>query len=198
MARNGRRFPPRGDPLEPSPGTGFLSPLFEEKSGHEAERFRGIRNRGRPALRRQRQGAAVYGLLKPPRTEAGWRVYRQAECERLSVIIALRQLGLPLRRIGELLRGKADLASVLALQEAALEEVRDKAEEALSLVRAARARLSKRRSLSPDELGNLVRRTAMSDLNWSPKLEALAQKHYAEALHEGTARGIEEPQVHAR
>lgn len=118
------------------------------------------------------------GLLKPVRTMAGWRIYRQPEIERLSAILALKQLGLPLKRIGELLGGKGDLAAALALQEAALEDAKSEAESALSLVRAARAKLAARGSLSPDELGNLVRSTAVSEFKWNDKMEALAQKHY--------------------
>ena len=118
------------------------------------------------------------GLLKPARTVAGWRIYRQPEIERLSAILALKQLGLPLKRIGELLRGSGDLAAALALQEAALEDARSEAENALALVRQARAKLKGKQSLSPDELGKLVRSTAMSEMKWSPKMEALAQKHY--------------------
>lgn len=118
------------------------------------------------------------GLLKPARTLAGWRIYRQPELERLSAILALKQLGLPLKRIGELLCGSGDLAAALALQEAALEGAKAEAEQALALVRAARAKLADRRSLSPDELGKLVRSTAMSEFKWNDKMEALAQKHY--------------------
>lgn len=118
------------------------------------------------------------GLLKPARTLAGWRIYRQPELERLSVILALKQLGLPLKRIGELLKGEGDLAAALALQEAALEDARAGAEQALKLVRAARAKLAGRHGLSPDELGNIARSTAMSEFKWNDKMEALAQKHY--------------------
>jgi MerR family transcriptional regulator, thiopeptide resistance regulator len=129
------------------------------------------------------------GLLKPARTVAGWRIYRQPEIERLSAILALKQLGLPLKRIGELLRGSGDLAAALALQEAALEDARSEAETALALVRAARAKLQGREQLSPDELAKLVRSTAMSEMKWSPKMEALAQKHYTPAqLQELRAR----------
>jgi DNA-binding transcriptional MerR regulator len=129
------------------------------------------------------------GLLKPARTMAGWRIYRQPEIERLSAILALKQLGLPLKRIGDLLRGSGDLAAALALQEAALEDARSEAEQALMLVRQARAKLNGKQSLSPDELGKLVRSTAMSEMKWSPKMEALAQKHYTpEQLQELRAR----------
>ena len=129
------------------------------------------------------------GLLKPARTVAGWRIYRQSEIERLSAILALKQLGLPLKRIGELLRGDGDLAAALALQEAALEDARAEAEQALALVRAARAKLRGKQSLSPDELGNLVRSTAMSEFKWTDKMEEMAQRHYTqEQLRELRAR----------
>lgn len=129
------------------------------------------------------------GLLKPARTTAGWRIYRQPDLERLSAILALKQLGLPLKRIGELLSGGGDLAAALALQEAALLDAKAEAEQALSLVRAARAKLAGRRTLSPDELGNLVRSTAMTEFKWNDKMEALAQKHYTpEQLQDLRAR----------
>lgn len=118
------------------------------------------------------------GLLKPARTMSGWRIYREAELERLSAILALKQLGLPLKRIGELLRGKGDLAAALVLQEAALEDAKSETEQALSLVRAARAKLARSGRLSPDELANLVRSTAMSEFKWNDKMESLAQKNY--------------------
>lgn len=131
------------------------------------------------------------GLLKPARTVAGWRIYRQPEIERLSAILALKQLGLPLKRIGELLRGSGDLAAALALQEAALEDTRAEAEEALRLIRVARAKLKGRETLSADELANLVRSTAVSEFKWNDKMEALAQKHYTpEQLSEIRSRGF--------
>src|SRR5215475_1873714 len=109
------------------------------------------------------------GLLKPARTVSGWRIYRQPELERLSAILALKQLGMPLKRIGELMRGAGDLSTALAMQEAALVEAKTEAEQALALVRAARAKLAEKRSLSPDELGKLVRSTAASEFKWNER-----------------------------
>jgi DNA-binding transcriptional MerR regulator len=155
--------------------------VFQETAAAVAKRF-GVSVKALRVYERE-------GLLKPARTVAGWRIYRQSELEQLSAILALKQLGLPLKRIGELLRGAGDLAAALALQEAALEQARSEAEGALKLVRAARAKLAGRQSLSPDELGNLVRSTAMSEFRWTDKLEALAQKHYTPAqLHELRSR----------
>lgn len=155
--------------------------VFQETAAAAARRF-GVSVKALRVYERE-------GLLKPARTVAGWRIYRQAELERLSAILALKQLGLPLKRIGELLRGSGDLAAALALQEAALEDARSEAETALALVRAARAKLADRRSLSPDELGKLVRSTAVSEFKWNDKMEAIAQRHYTqEQLRELRAR----------
>jgi DNA-binding transcriptional MerR regulator len=118
------------------------------------------------------------GLIAPARTAAGWRAYAQGDIERLAAIVALKQLGLPLKRIATLLEGNADLAAVLALQEAALEDAKAANEEALALVRAARQRLARHDALSTDELANLIRRSKMSEFKWTPKMESMAQKHY--------------------
>ncbi|MGE0740106.1 MAG: MerR family transcriptional regulator [Hyphomonadaceae bacterium] len=163
---------------------GVMKPnVFQETAAAVAKRF-GVSVK---ALR-------VYedaGLLKPARTVAGWRIYRQTELERLGAILALKQLGLPLKRIGEVLQGGADLAAALALQEVALEDARSEAESALALVRAARAKLADKGRLSPDELAKLVRSTAMTEFKWNDKMEALAQKHYTpEQLQEIRGRGF--------
>src|SRR5262249_8542497 len=85
-----------------------------------------------------------------------------------------------------------------AMQEAALVEAKTEAEQALALVRTARAKLAEKRSLSPDELGKLVRSTAMSEFKWNEKMEALAQKHFTpEQLQEFRARKFT-PEDHAR
>lgn len=155
--------------------------IFQETAAAVAKRF-GVTVK---ALRVYEQ----LGLLKPGRTVSGWRIYRQPELEQLSAILALKQLGVPLKRIGELMRGAGDLSTALAVQEAALIEAKTEAEQALALVRAARAKLAEKRSLSPDELGKLVRSTAMSEFKWNEKMEALAHKHFtAEQLRQFRAR----------
>ncbi len=118
------------------------------------------------------------GLIRPARTASGWRAYAQSDVERLAAIVALKQLGLPLKRIAALIAGDADLSAALALQEAALVETKAATDEALALVRAARRKLAEREVLSTDELANLIRRSKMTDFKWTPKMEELAQKHY--------------------
>jgi DNA-binding transcriptional MerR regulator len=119
------------------------------------------------------------GLLQPRRTAAGWRVYGPDAIARLHQILALKRMGLSLRRIGELLRGGAvDLDRLLALQEAALADQKGRVDRALDLVRAARARLARGEALPTDDLVNLVRETNMSDFKWTAEHDALAAKHF--------------------
>jgi DNA-binding transcriptional MerR regulator len=79
------------------------------------------------------------GFVKPLRTAADWRTYGPDQIARLHQVLALKRLGLPLARIGELLAGSASsLASVLALQEQVLAEEGARVERALA--RFARSR----------------------------------------------------------
>ncbi|WP_026555533.1 MerR family transcriptional regulator [Arthrobacter sp. 35W] len=56
------------------------------------------------------------GLLPPAGTAAnGYRFYGRAELERLQRILLLRELGLPLGRIGEVLAGQRDAVAALAV-----------------------------------------------------------------------------------
>jgi DNA-binding transcriptional MerR regulator len=64
------------------------------------------------------------GLLRPAtRSEGGYRLYGEDDLLRLQQILTLRYLGLPLKRIGELLdRPDFDLVASLRLQQQALRE----------------------------------------------------------------------------
>src|ERR1700742_1196283 len=109
------------------------------------------------------------GMLAPPRTQAGWRVYGAREFERLPALLSLKQLGLPLARIAELLKaGKTDLDALLAVQEQMLLESRAEADHALRLIRIARARLAGREALCADDFAQLVRRVSATVLRWTP------------------------------
>ncbi len=119
------------------------------------------------------------GMLVPPRTAKGWRVYGEAEIARLHAILSLKQLGLPLARIAELLKaGKTDLTALLAVQEDMLRETIRAAEHALTLVQIARVRVRKKGNLPPDELAALVRTISPTVIRSTPELEALARRVY--------------------
>jgi DNA-binding transcriptional MerR regulator len=120
------------------------------------------------------------GLIWPKRTAADWRVYDQACAERLTTVLALKGLGLPLAKIKALLSGRGgDLSAVLDLQAHVLETERRRISQALGLVRAARDMLAAGRRLSVDDLATLSRRTIMQKFEWTPELEAIAQKSYS-------------------
>jgi DNA-binding transcriptional MerR regulator len=119
-----------------------------------------------------------HGLIAPRRTEKGWRLYGALEIGRLHEILALKRLGLSLSRMAELLAGRAvDLDRTLAVQQSALLELRKRADQSLSLVNAARAKLSVGGSLSIGELINLAKETNMTE----PSLDAIAQRRYEQA-----------------
>ncbi len=76
------------------------------------------------------------GLLKPRRSEAGYRIYVDRDIERLEQIVALKFIGLPLKQIKAVLdRETLQLPAALRLQRAELEEKRrllDRAIEAIT------------------------------------------------------------------
>jgi DNA-binding transcriptional MerR regulator len=103
------------------------------------------------------------GLITPQRAAHGWRLYGECELRRLNYIITLKTLGLTLREIGSVLSsaGRASLQEVLELQLKSWLVRQAAAEQALTLVRAALARLAANRTLSIDELCELARSTEM-------------------------------------
>jgi DNA-binding transcriptional MerR regulator len=119
-----------------------------------------------------------YGLIAPKRTEKGWRLYGAAEIARLHEILALKQIGLSLVRIAQLLDGRAnDLDRSLAMQEAALSAQRQRAARGLSLVAAARKRLGDGEVLSVAELVALAKETHMRE----DAFDVVIQRRYEQA-----------------
>jgi phosphoribosylaminoimidazole-succinocarboxamide synthase len=103
------------------------------------------------------------GLVRPGRTQAGWRVYGPAEIERLHQVLTLKLLGLSLSRITQLLGAREpDLMALLALQEDVLAVRIHDLERARRAVQVARAKLSGEGRLSLEDLIDLVRETAMT------------------------------------
>lgn len=76
------------------------------------------------------------GLLSPSaRTPSGHRLYGEPDVHRLYRIVALRELGLPLEVIGDLLTGEPDLADLLRQHLAHVDQQ-------LAAIRALRRRLA--------------------------------------------------------
>lgn len=104
------------------------------------------------------------GLVKPVRTSTGWRTYGPDQMVRLHQVLALKSLGVPLKRARELLGEQlADLDAVLLLQEAAIRSRMGDDRRKLELLVAVRARLAHGETLSVDDLIHLTRETVMTD-----------------------------------
>ena len=110
------------------------------------------------------------GLLAPVRSEAGWRTYGPDQIARLHQILALKQLGLSLASIGQLLASADTLDAVLALQDQAMVRDGRRIARGLALIRAARAKLKAGQALSIDDLATLSKETSMTSKLTRPTL----------------------------
>lgn len=118
------------------------------------------------------------GLLTPRRTEKNWRLYGAREIARLSEILVLKQLGLSLSSIVELLVGQETrFDDLLAVQQVNLTERRNQMECSLRLVTALREKTARGEVLNVEELLKLAKETQMSE----PTSEAMAWKRYEQS-----------------
>jgi len=119
-----------------------------------------------------------HGLVRPRRTEKGWRLYGADEIARLHEVLALKRLGLSLARITELLQGRAvDLDHTLAMQEALLSEQHERAARGLTLVAAARTTLARGDRLDVDQLVKLAKEANMTEA----PTDLIARRRYEQA-----------------
>jgi DNA-binding transcriptional MerR regulator len=79
------------------------------------------------------------GLLKPSRySQSGYRLYRESDVARLEQIVALKFIGFSLKQIKDILRnGGGDLASTLRRQREAIEEKRQRLQQAVQAIQLA-------------------------------------------------------------
>ena len=121
------------------------------------------------------------GLVTPVRAGNGWRTYGPDQMARLHQVLALKSLGVPLKRIGELLAGRlADLDAILLLQETAFRARMAGDARRLALLVAVRRRLASGETLSVDDLIHLTRETVMTDptifISYAASAEAAARR----------------------
>jgi DNA-binding transcriptional MerR regulator len=156
------------------------------------------------------------GLLKPAaRSEAGYRLYREGDLERLEQIIVLKFLGLPLKKIRELLdQGSPRLPETLRHQRAALEEKRRRLEMAIQAVAEAERLCAKTIQADWAALKKIIEVIEMQNDNewmmryytgparakieerkklWSPELQERVSKQWAELIAEVNASLGEDP-----
>lgn len=111
------------------------------------------------------------GLLRPRRTESGYRVYRESDLERLEQIVALKFVGLPLKRIKTLLdRDNLELAEALPRQRLVLEAKRKLIDRAIQAIEDAERSLATGQRPDAAILKKIIEVIEMQDnANWSEK-----------------------------
>ncbi|MCU1641388.1 MAG: MerR family transcriptional regulator [Nocardia sp.] len=104
------------------------------------------------------------GLVCPAkRSGTGHRLYTEADVERLYQVLALRQLGLSLDQIAELLAGTVSMSQVLATHRDYLAAQLVATRELHALVATLAATAQSRPDTSADRFLELIRRTVMVD-----------------------------------
>lgn len=149
------------------------------------------------------------GLLRPERTPGGYRVYREGDLGRLERIVALKFIGVPLKKIKILLDQEApELLVALGQQREALEEKRRQLDRAIAAVREAEAASEPDASIlrkiievmemqnNSDWMTKYFRPESREALEarrseWTPELQAQVERDWAQlfedirlALHE--------------
>ena len=134
------------------------------------------------------------GLVTPARTAAGWRVYGPAQAARLHQVMALRGLGVPLKRIRALLLdGPGSLADVLALQRDSLMAQRGALDAAIALLDRALGTLGAGRDLTLDDLTHLTKETVMDQPTPMGALKARFEALIADRLPGFDYRALAQP-----
>ena len=145
-------------------------------------------------------------LLKPQRTPAGYRVYREADLGRLEQIVALKFIGIPLGRIKTLLKGDAgELSAALNSQRDALEEKRRLLDMTLDAIRNAEAVLHRGEQPPASALKRIIEVIEMQSNGdwmikyfkdevkekvqarravWTPELQARAERDWSELFRD--------------
>jgi DNA-binding transcriptional MerR regulator len=111
------------------------------------------------------------GLLRPVRTESGYRVYGAPDLERLEQIVALKFLGIPLKQIKAMLdRAGLPLPDALRMQRTVLEEKRWLLDRAILAIRKAEASIAPGRPADAALLTKIIKVIEMqNDNTWSEK-----------------------------
>jgi DNA-binding transcriptional MerR regulator len=133
------------------------------------------------------------GLVIPHRAESRWRLYGPTQIGRLHQIVVLRDLGLSLKSIKNLVGSHSRLRDVLRLQRESLQSQQDKIRRAIALIEVAQGRLDEGRDLSLDDLSTLTKETVLQQSTDNKKFAARFEALIAQEDPTGQAsRAFEE------
>lgn len=149
------------------------------------------------------------GLLKPRRSESGYRLYRERDLERLEQVVALKFLGIPLKQVRTLLdRDSLDLAAALRVQRRILEEKRCLLDSAIGAIRRAQERPGTAQLKKIIEVlemqkdsdwmmkyhtGEAQAKVEARRQLWTPELQAEVSRQWTELIAEAKAALGEDP-----
>jgi DNA-binding transcriptional MerR regulator len=134
------------------------------------------------------------GLLRPARSNSGYRVYREQDLGRLEQIVTLRFLGLPLRDIPGLLNRTENLAGALRRQRRALEDKRRELTRAIDAIAEAERLLAAGRKPDPELYQTIIEVITMQEnKNWTDKYYTESARAKVEAR-----RHLWSPELQAR
>lgn len=138
------------------------------------------------------------GLLEPAaRTESGYRLYGEAQLERLEHILALRFVGFRLEHIKELLQGpKWPLIVALRMQHQAIAHERHRLERALQAIEDAERTLQDETADRWETLRNVIGALKVeNDLGWTKNYYSEeAQRKIQQRMQETPKEAIEQGQ----
>lgn len=104
------------------------------------------------------------GLLAPQRTDAGYRVYGDADARQLARVLALRACNVPLPTIRRLINvPDADLASALRAHLRSLEEQGSSLDAAIARTRAALATVERMEDMSTKDAFEMMKEQGLRD-----------------------------------
>ncbi|WP_298959266.1 MerR family transcriptional regulator [uncultured Roseibium sp.] len=104
------------------------------------------------------------GLLSPVRSQKNWRLYSSGDIARLNEILSLKQLGLSLSAIAEILEGRmTDVGRLLDIQKTILTARQEQAERGLRLVAQLQSKNLAGEGLSMGDLLDLAKETKMNE-----------------------------------
>ena len=155
------------------------------------------------------------GLLRARRNAAGYRVYQACDLERLEQIVALKFLGIPLKRIGTMLdRDGLELSAALRMQRVVLEEKRRLLDRAIQAIGAAAESIEPGGRAETALLTKIIEVIEMQNDNswsekyyspeartkiderakeWTPELQAEVSKQWTELFRDVEAALHEDP-----
>jgi MerR family transcriptional regulator, thiopeptide resistance regulator len=102
------------------------------------------------------------GLLEPRRSDSGYRLYVEADLETLEQIVALKFIGVPLKRIAALRQqSKASFEEILRAQRHTLEEQQSQVRRAIAAIEAAEASLRAGATIEPPLFRRIIEEMTM-------------------------------------